>query len=780
MAAAVMRAVTFGLSNNDREGRSEGRRSRPTSRNSSRRREGDDEDAAGTARSLSRSSSRLGVPTGGEHRPASILINGSSSTRGYSPLPSPSTSPPTGAANGTAGLYSTASAASSLTSGLNTLSRPLSAPSSVSPPSTSRPPLGRHASDASSVTGPVTPSTSSFPPGVTSTPSSSTTASTGTDGQAQTLTQQKRSTIRFAPLPEIRPRSYSTGRNVWLEDDPSFAGYVDGDEAEGVFLDEDGEPVRRGLMRRDEYDGMDDYALDPDEEDEEEGRGFGAALGRWGSWTESLGLSPATSRTREREDDAVSVTSSLNGAGGGELERTLSGASSVGAASSAGGSTAGGGSGGGGSKKLLKALGFGRGKSSKKAKPPSSSLIADDDPLSRTSSLDSTATGLASDVLSRRSSLSADPPPSSSRPKGSTGIPMRKAATWEAGDSASLPVRRTETGAPVYYASPARSARRRANYPPVAQRSRFAPPPGRRSVDVRVEEPAFSEWGGGGGVGSVGSAGRAARGAAEEDEDDGSGLAWIKKRRLERERQKREEEERAASAGGEGGEGADERRTAGERGPSPPRPSSSAADEVSTSAPPANSLSTSTSLPSFPSPPPSSEPPSSLSAAAAPRFPHGLARKAPSRSATLDSTTSTGSNGTVRPSTPKSAPPLGPAKSGLSATRPALVVDTSGAEATKAAAAEEEEEEEEEEDDLATPLSAVSVSSTAVDDESDEAENEDDEEEDEDDDLTAEELAREEQLAAAAKAGAKKGMGAERYHSSAHENRMLQVSANEK
>lgn len=159
-------------------------------------------------------------------------------------------------------------------------------------------------------------------------------------------------------------------------------------------------------------------------------------------------------------------------------------------------------------------------------------------------------TSSSADSLSRVSSNESDMSRGSSMDGGAfrpTGIPMRKTRTWESGDS----------GGP--------RESRRAQYPPVAQRSRTA----RRPMSISAPDPTFNEWGAGQSVGSVGSK----KAAAEDDEDDGGGMAWIKKRRAQREAEKaaaeeaerkrkeeeEEEEEAEQHAEEEGeGEGADE------------------------------------------------------------------------------------------------------------------------------------------------------------------------------------------------------------------------------
>ncbi|GAA5835578.1 hypothetical protein JCM9279_004586 [Rhodotorula babjevae] len=704
MAAAVMRAMTFGSPSSrssstatsggdsssrgrtsDRDADSRSSESRSASRGGSALARTISRDLSGSegGESLSRTSSRL--TAAGSPPPPSILLN--------------STSPH---------IYANQSATSSTASNLDLLSSTASTP---------RPALHRLPSDASSSysqVGPTTPASSTFPlpphQAVGSPPALVSTASDNTKGPRQ-------STIRFAPLPEIRPRSYSTGRNVWI---------VDEDDGEGAGGQQRTRLVRVGSDVEHDDDGYDDDdALDfaSGDDDVDEGRSGGT---KWGSWSDTLssgmwGLTPSTSRRSNlsADDDAVSLSSSAEGG-------------------AHGGSVASGGS-GGGSKKLLKAFGLGSVVGVAKGKKKRSGAGGDDDVLARTSSGES--------QLSRRSSVdaSAAAAAAAARPKGSTGIPLRKASTWEVGDAPDSASNRSaannggggggeggggtgSTGGPVYYASPARTNRRRANYPPVAQRSRSSR--GRGPPAVRVEEPKFSEWGGSG----VGSRSTGSGGGGAGDDDDGSGMAWIRKRRLEREKEAREKAEREAREKEEGQvEDDEERDQVGEpleqqRAPSPPPP-----------------MVTAQSLPL----------PSQLEA-----FRRG--RQPPSRSGTLDSTISTAS--TIRPSTPTQSPstPPTPVVGGLSATRPALVIEVPSRPSSSTASPDSDGE---------TPV----TSPVGEDDEEDSDEEEEDEEEDEeeeesddDDDLDEEELAREEELAEEARRSAK-SMGAERYHSHQHE-----------
>ncbi|BGP54070.1 hypothetical protein JCM8202v2_001642 [Rhodotorula sphaerocarpa] len=531
----------------------------------------------------------------------------------------------------------------------------------------------------------------------------------------QLPTPQKANKIRFAPLPEIRPRAYSTGRNVWVveEDDPDSVG-----------------GRRQRLVRVDDDDY--DEALDDPAAGDADFAQFDddAALGqsgspsslsmRFGSWGEVLGLSPSTSR-RSADEDALSLASSVSPSSEGGLSTSV------------GSST---GSGGGSSKKLLKAFGLG----GKNAKSKRSGKENYDGSLARTSSGESHASS------GRRLSFTEVPSP---RPMGSTGIPMHKSSTWEVGDVASPngPDVTAKHGGPVYYASPARTARRRAQYPPVAQgRNRRGRAPAQAAA---VEEPAFEEWGSMG-VGSnvqkrtvVGSAPSE---TGIDEEDDGTGMAWLRKRRLQREQEQRERAAREAAAAHATG---DSTPRDGASSPPPSAPAATSTDVL----PPEEEQDTLTRDPTQRGP-----------ADENPRLPLPfLVRTPPSRSGTLDSTVSTAS--TVRPASP--AVPAGPAKpSGLSSTRPVLAVDTqvqdgSGA-AGRPASADEAGE---------SPLPSPANSR-----DEDENGDRDSEDESEDDDLDEEELAREEALAEEARRMAK-SMGAERYHSARHENQLKVVDS---
>lgn len=502
---------------------------------------------------------------------------------------------------------------------------------------------------------------------------------------------QRISKIRFAPLPEIRPRAYSTGRNVWIveEDDPDVAGgrrqRLVRVEGEGEYGDDDDQ----------DYGGDADFAqFDDDHALGQAAHSPSSSLSmKFGSWSEALGLSPSASR-RSTDEDGLSLSSSVS--------RSDDGLStSVGSAGS-----------GGSSKKLLKAFGLG-GKSAKSAAKRSSGTRDKenrDDSLSRTSSGDSHASA------GRRASLAdASRPP---RPQGTTGIPMRKSSTWEVGDVASPtgPDISTSAGGPVYYASPARTARRRAQYPPVAQRRN-----GRgRKQHVEIEEPAFEEWGAVG-VGSQSSkrvvVGSAPASGLDED-DDGTGMAWLRKRRLQREQEQREREAAALAQVAE--DRTDEPATI------VPEPAPTAVED---------NQDTLTKDPRQLGPREEEDK----------RMPLPfLIRTPPSRSGTVDSTISTAS--TVRPASPTHA-----AKpSGLSATRPILPTVQLADEPEREDSSSDDDEEEED-----APALAMAARTTAGDEAALESESGESDSESDDDDLDEEELAHEEALAEEARRMAK-------------------------
>jgi len=526
---------------------------------------------------------------------------------------------------------------------------------------------------------------------------------------------ERKPKIKFAPLPQIRPRSYSTGRNVWAEHDQEGGGFdgdvsYAGERGGGEFaIDDEGNEnplgsrhlVRREDGRRISYD--DDGLDDDDDYDSEEEGGGGKFNPRRQSWTDTLGMGSVwgnlqRQKSREIEEDAVSLGSSagntsdygLSSSGGKEKES-------------------------GGVSKILKPFLFGRKKS---VKGSSRAAV--------TSNIDEVGTGSGGAGLSRQSSgesrlsisneTPGPPTPTNQgmRPKGTTGIPMRKASTWDSTNSngsnrttttnktqnrnsvasppppsSSLP-RDPSTPQIIYYASPSRSARpaRRAQYPPVAQRSRTAPKPIRQS---KVEEPEFSEWGSVGSVGSVASSQR--KSAADEDED-GSGMAWIRRRRKEREEKEKRDRELALEQGVTSVETKEPEEVVEEK-----KPEEDKENEVVQRA----------------------------------------IGRTPKRQSTVDSTFSvTSSTSTIRPASPK-------VMSGLSLSRPVETVEP------EEELGQDSPEPESDEEDLEADVDDDEEEEEEDEDEEEEEEEKDEVEKEEDDDLDAEELAKEEALCDAAR-----------------------------
>ncbi|ORY56447.1 hypothetical protein BCR35DRAFT_214380 [Leucosporidium creatinivorum] len=370
----------------------------------------------------------------------------------------------------------------------------------------------------------------------------------------------------------------------------------------------------------------------------------------------------------------------------------------------------------------------------------------------------------SADSLSRVSSNESDISRGSSMDGGfrPTGIPMRKTRTWESNDS----------GGP--------RESRRAQYPPVAQRSRTA----RRPLSISAPDPTFNEWGAGASVGSVG--GKSA--AADEDEDDGGGMAWIKKRRAQREAEKkaaeeeaerkRKEEEEAEMKGEEEGAGADEEDVPfaldededgdGDTTMEQPLSSSDAHAGLSTNSDhprPATNPSSSTTTPT-------------ISTSTTPKPQHSLL-------------------GMTRPSlnvvtaTPEASPAIGSKSFDHS---PSLAgAQLAGATIDSPVSIGTPPRHHDDDDDsghaqrLSDKLGKLAIGGRStihrapvspVDDDSDEESDEDDDEEDEDNgddsDLDEDELAKEEALAEQARKTAKSA-GAERFHSAGHKSSVVEV-----
>lgn len=330
------------------------------------------------------------------------------------------------------------------------------------------------------------------------------TASAGGDQGSGAFGNRK---IRFAPLPEARPRSYSTGRNIWLDAEDMSDGLRQREE------NEDG--PRRWMFRRDHQDnfrdespfGAGESAIDDEDDDDAPEEEEGPLRGLFGSWKSdnSFGRSGSSTGNNNKENEE-SYTS-----------------------------------------KLLRPLAFGLAKKKNKKRPSSSDGNPSSLPshgegsfLSRMESTDSELSRVSSGGgHSIRSSSSISRSASSAvGGGGNTGIPMRKTRTWESGD--------TNGGS------------RRANYPPVAQRSKSRGRPSTASgakLSISAPDPSFVEWGfTRGGVGSVGAQSSplersvGSTGKRAEDDEDGSGMAWVKRRREEKEAAKKREAEAAVEA----------------------------------------------------------------------------------------------------------------------------------------------------------------------------------------------------------------------------------------
>ncbi|GAA5888934.1 hypothetical protein JCM5296_002744 [Sporobolomyces johnsonii] len=760
MAAAVMRAMTFGATSS-REGRpssSAGRDKDHSSRNSSRNRlswglstreqdlererdRAGEEPRSSLSLSRSRSSSRLNPPnpacTG--RGPTGILLN-ANRPASDSPIPllSPTSSPPNGN-----GVYHAPSSASSPTASNLDLARTVSFDAASPPTSTvtrPSPPMRSHSSSSilqhpsiasnhdqsrSSSTSCGEPSASSptgGEPGEALVCSGTMTADSSTTGSVSAAAARK---IRFAPLPQIRPRAYSTGRNLWFE-----GADFEGEAAEGE------EGATRRLVRRE---NTDEHVLE-DEYDDDHDEGAGGPLQKWGSWGE-ISAWVAGSK-KDKDDDAISVASSTGvGAGAASGAETPT-PSSKDAYS-----------------KILKPWRFGKSKKSKSSLPRKDSDegtgLGGGAALSRQSSADSD--------VSRRSSVDVGVLTSTGpRPKVSTGVPMRKANTWDSSESPSStsrpsslrgsasPIARSSSSygqpgqhsqsQPIYYASPARTGTRRANYPPVAQRSRLARPP--QKQPAKVDEPAFHEWGSSRSVGSVGSATSKSGG----EEDDGSGMAWIRRRRAQREREEKEKREREERGGDKD---AAAPTTARDDSMTPVELVSrnGAPEALPTNADDHNDDEI-----------------------------RARERKFPARTSTLDSTVSSASTVMPTPPSPSLTGSSTPTRSlsALSMTRPNLSGDTAvssaGSTATVGTATSTAKWEQEGEEGV------VMIDEPEEEDDEDEDEDEDDEGEKPDDesDLDEDELAQEEALMQAARRTAK-GAGHERYHSASHRNKLTVV-----
>lgn len=359
------------------------------------------------------------------------------------------------------------------------------------------------------------------------------------ESQISTPTSIHSTKIRFAPFPEARPRSYSTGHNLFLE-----AGDIDEHDRAWIVRNA-GERLAPGMAPL-------DSAIDSDDEDD------GGPPSRRGSVEVPRGRTSRPSSAAGQDESIFST------------DRWLMEGQIVGKATSKEREKSGlfGGSVGNKSQesitlKILRPLSFGlvKKKSRKQdsspapSKRPATSDGANGrgEPLSRVSSIDSD--------VSRGSSVSAISGTSSRRPATANGGSSHGGdRTWgsEAGG-----IRRTFSGDSLMTSlgggrrnwnaqsesSPSVSSHqyaptRRANYPPVAQRSKKKVRP--TTAPANSKEPKFVEWGfknaGLGGEGGMGNNSKSGVSVDEDEEEDGSGLAWIKRRKEER-RIKAEEEE---------------------------------------------------------------------------------------------------------------------------------------------------------------------------------------------------------------------------------------------
>ena len=318
--------------------------------------------------------------------------------------------------------------------------------------------------------------------------------STQTDVAASAASNFGSRKIRFAPLPDPRrPRRYSTGRDIWLDEDPDNV-HINSRGGVEARTDEWGTPGAAessagGLA------GGDSLSLYPSP------MSIPGSSSQGYAGSEDSGMSPSSGLF-----GSFSSTTSAGNAGGSSHKRGASTGSSL-------------------TSKLLNPLKLGR--SSK------------DKELKRTTSLESNGGGAGS--LSTSAPVS---PALASWLSGSSEPLGRRISTGVVGDQPSRERARAEesrpTGIPMRLSTTQESdgpgagmPRPRKAYPSVAQGGR-----GRRRqirTSAQSAEPVFREWTNP----TLGSSSNA-------DEEDGSGMAWLKKRRAEREAKEKEEKERAA------------------------------------------------------------------------------------------------------------------------------------------------------------------------------------------------------------------------------------------
>ena len=346
--------------------------------------------------------------------------------------------------------------------------------------------------------------------------------------------------IRFAPLPEIRPRSYSTGNSLFLED-----GEIDETE--------------RNWVRR-ETNMQTDSAIETDEELDDEDRSLGRrssgeiTRGREARIRNNASTQNSSnhifSKDRWLMDGQVvgksSAPTTPSGEKDGMMGAMLSSISSRGEATSI-------------TLKILRPLSFGLVKKEKKKKDSKRASSSDtggkgdnfprwdsmESDVSRLSSV-SGISGMSGASSGRRAATAAGGGSSygggnGERTWGSEGGAIRRSKNddddgitgsgrrnWEQSAVQSGPSVNSHQYAPS----------RRANYPPVAQRSKKKAKPATAPTFSKVVEPKFVEWGferaGSTGGGGMGNNRKNGINVDEDEEEDGSGLAWIKRRKEER------------------------------------------------------------------------------------------------------------------------------------------------------------------------------------------------------------------------------------------------------
>ena len=350
--------------------------------------------------------------------------------------------------------------------------------------------------------------------------------------------------IRFAPLPEIRPRSYSTGNSLFLED--------------GDIND----PDRNWVRRESNQVQFPDSALGSDDEMDDDENAFGRrSSGELSRGREARMRQAATanrdsenlfSKDRWRMEGQVvgksSAPSTPSGEKDGMMGAMLNSISNRGEASI--------------TLKILRPLSFGLVKKKKKSKRSSmSESAAKGDKFPRYDSMDSNTSrvssasavsgysavsgvsGVSGTSSVRRAATAAGSSYAGNgeRTWGSEGGALMRSADDDDDDAISGSGRRNWEQSAAHSGPSVNSHQyapsRRANYPPVAQRSKKKPKPATAPTFSKVVEPKFVEWGferAGSAGGGLGNNRKNGINVDEDEEEDGSGLAWIKRRKEER------------------------------------------------------------------------------------------------------------------------------------------------------------------------------------------------------------------------------------------------------